>query len=263
MGKMLKNSKGNDNHWISISDMMSGLMMIFLFISISYMINVVKQKDDITAEKEKIKAEKDEIDKIVKTYEEKQKKIINDLKEEFKKDEEKWGAQVDGLSIRFKYNESPEVIATKKRVLFKKGSSSIEPFFKITLDEFSPRYFDILYKYKDDIEEIRVEGHSSSEGLKDSTEDPYYYNMGLSQKRTREVLNYILNLKKLSDKKEWIKDNLTANGLSSSKLIFKEDNAEDMERSRRVEFRVKTNAEKRIMEIIEKMKKNETPGLSK
>ena len=42
-----KDSSEDGDHWISISDMMSGLMMVFLFIAISYMINVVREKDKI------------------------------------------------------------------------------------------------------------------------------------------------------------------------------------------------------------------------
>lgn len=248
MNEFSKKPADSGHHWISISDMMSGLMMVFLFIAVSYMINVIKQKDDISAKKEKV-------DEIVRTYEEKQKNILNDLKKEFEKDEAAWGAKVqDDLSIRFSINEDPAVIQAKQKVFFKVGSHIIERDFKVILNDFSPRYFKILDKYRDVIEEIRIEGHSSSEGLKDSLEEPYIYNMGLSQARTREVLKYILNLEQISDKRDWIKERLTANGLSSSKVIPKDNGEEDKEKSRRVEFRVKTNAETQIMKIIEELK---------
>ena len=249
MNEFSKKPADSGHHWISISDMMSGLMMVFLFIAVSYMINVIKQKDDISAKKEKV-------DEIVRTYEEKQKNILNDLKKEFEKDEAEWGAKVqDDLSIRFSINEDPALIQARQKVFFKVGNSLIEKDFKVILNDFSPRYFKIMDKYRDVIEEIRIEGHSSSEGLKDSLEEPYIYNMGLSQARTREVLKYILNLKQISDKRdwEWIKEKLTANGLSSSKPLPDKEN-EDKEKSRRVEFRVKTNAETQIMKIIEELK---------
>lgn len=248
MNEFSKKPADSGHHWISISDMMSGLMMVFLFIAVSYMINVIKQKDDISAKKEKV-------DEIVRTYEEKQKNILNDLKKEFEKDEAEWGAKVqDDLSIRFSINEDPALIQARQKVFFKVGNSLIEKDFKVILNDFSPRYFKILDKYRDVIEEIRIEGHSSSEGLKDSLEEPYIYNMGLSQARTREVLKYILNLKQISDKRDWIKEKLTANGLSSSKFLLKENGEEDQVKSRRVEFRVKTNAETQIMKIIEELK---------
>ncbi len=43
---------------------------------------------------------------------------------------------------------------------------------------------------------------------------------------------------------------LTSNGLSSSKLILNIDSTENRTASRRVEFRVKTNAEQSLIEII-------------
>ena len=46
---------------------------------------------------------------------------------------------------------------------------------------------------------------------------------------------------------------ITANGLSSSHLVT-ENGIEDKEKSRRVEFRTKTAAERKVVEIIEEMK---------
>ena len=46
---------------------------------------------------------------------------------------------------------------------------------------------------------------------------------------------------------------VTANGLSSSHLIKNNEGIEDKQKSRRVEFRTKTNAEKKVVEIIERM----------
>ena len=59
---------------------------------------------------------------------------------------------------------------------------------------------------------------------------------------------YVLNNKELNSK-EWAKTKLTANGLSSSKPILK-NGIEDKEKSRRVEFRVRTNAESRMVKIL-------------
>tara|TARA_B100000989_G_C19264600_1_gene353603 strand:- start:308 stop:496 length:189 start_codon:yes stop_codon:yes gene_type:complete len=48
----------------------------------------------------------------------------------------------------------------------------------------------------------------------------------------------------------WVRMNLTANGLSSSKPFVEKSGKENQELSRRVEFRVKTNAESKINEIL-------------
>jgi outer membrane protein OmpA-like peptidoglycan-associated protein len=225
-------SKGEDGkHWISISDMMSGLMMVFLFIAISYMINVTKEKDKIK--------------EIAVTYNRLQNDLHDDLFSEFKDSLESWSASIDRqtLSVRF---ESPEV-------LFSGGSYQLQDKFKVILNDFFPRYINILSndKYKNDIDEIRIEGHTSSDWTtKCSPEIAYFNNMNLSQNRTRSVLEYVLTLPNLDGDKDWIRKNLTANGLSSSKLILNPNGDEDKFLSRRVEFRVKTNAEKRIVKII-------------
>ena len=110
----------------------------------------------------------------------------------------------------------------------------------------------------DDIAEIRIEGHTSSEWqVGTSPEAAYIRNMELSQGRTRSVLEYALQIPSIQQNQkihDWLTRYLTANGLSSSKLIAYPDGRENRKESRRVEFRVRTNAEKRIVEIINRGK---------
>ena len=98
-------AQDTEEHWISISDMMAGLMVIFLFIAISYMLHV--------------QADKERIEKIAVTYEELQADLYEDLENEFKKDLDDWNAVLNkqNLSIRFK---EPEV-------LFAQGKSGSSP----------------------------------------------------------------------------------------------------------------------------------------
>ena len=233
-----------EEHWISISDMMAGLMVIFLFIAISYMLHV--------------QAEQERIEQIAVTYEKLQSDLYTDLEEEFKDDLNKWNAVLkeQTLSIRFK---EPEV-------LFELGSAEVRLAFQKILKDFFPRYIRILMESKDsngkpkyinDIAEIRIEGHTSSEWKEDTSPDEAYIeNMKLSQGRTRSVLKYVLQIPSIGQNQEirdWLKLHLTANGLSSSKLITSKG-IENKKESRRVEFRVRTNAEKRIVEIINRGK---------
>jgi len=225
-----KDSSEDGNHWISISDMMSGLMMVFLFIAISYMINVVREKDKIK--------------EIAITYNKLQTELYQALDSAFRDKLDEWEAEIDRQTLSITFN-SPDV-------LFERDSYYIRPKFRTILDEFFPTYIQILSsdKYREDIEEIRIEGHTSSEAAALSIDEAYFYNMRLSQDRTRSVLEYVLNLPQVDNNKSWIREHLTANGLSSSKLIFDDFGKENRFRSRRVEFRVRTNAEKRIVKII-------------
>ena len=225
-----------ESEWVSISDLMSVLMIIFLFIAISYMHNVQQNQLNVK--------------KVAVAYQELQTDLYLDLWEEFKEDLPNWKAVIekDTLTVRF---EEPEV-------LFSIGSSELSDKFKLILEDFFPRYLRIISsdKYKKNIEEIRIEGHTSSEWNGESQEmEAYFNNMRLSQNRTRSVLKYCLSLVNDPQTLEWSKQFITANGLASSHLIKDKGGAEDKQKSRRVEFRTKTNAEKKVVEIIKRMEK--------
>ena len=220
-----------ESQWLPISDLMSVLMMVFLLIAVSYML--------------KVYLEKEKIQEVAVTYNKLQNKLYDDLNLEFEEDLKRWNAEIDkaSLSVRFK---SPDI-------LFNMGSASLKPEFKNILADFFPRFIAILHKddYRNDIDEIRIEGHTSSYWRAETTEDKaYIYNMKLSQNRTRNVLEYVLRNESNENLAKWIRLNVTANGLSSSKLIYNDDGTQNRELSRRVEFRVKTNAEKRIAKIL-------------
>ena len=241
--------KHHDNeegeHWLSVSDMMSGLMVIFLFIAISYMMKVNEEKNNI-------QIKKDKAEKVAKDYNSNKYLLPFYLKEVFKDDLKKWNAEVDEDSLSFRFN-SPEV-------LFDPGKADIKPQFKAILDDFFPRYVNVLMDkdFKDKIIEIRIEGHTSSDWAGDTSEASYFKNMALSQERTRATLEYCLSLPQISENREWIKHILTANGLSSSKLKYAEDNkTEDAVHSRRVEFRIITDNEKTIQEMLTILQSNE------
>lgn len=223
-----------ESSWISNADLMSVLMMIFLFISVVYMRSVGIEKERIEA--------------VAVTYKKTQSAIAHDLKQEFSKDLQTWNALVDTntLSIRF---ENPEI-------LFKVGSAEINDHFKSILDDFFPRFLQILTdpKYKNNIAEIRIEGHTSSEWVgESSSHQSYFNNMELSQNRTRNVLVYVLSKINNEALFDWTRGNLTANGLSSSKPIVDANQMENKECSRRVEFRVQTNAEEQIVKILKQV----------
>ncbi len=216
---------------LSLGDLMAGLLLIFVLLLSFVMLDLM--------EKEKRQLE------IAETYESLREDLYLDLKREFEKDLVRWKAVLDRdkLSVRFR----------EPKVLFAQGKAEVQLAFKEILDAFFPRYIGILKrpKYVNDIAEIRIEGHTSSEWSEEvSPEEAYILNMELSQDRTRSVLQYVLQIPKIGGNGDWLKQYLTANGLSSSKLIANPDGTQNSEESRRVEFRVRTNAEKQLDKII-------------
>ncbi len=219
-----------EDHWIPLSDLMTGLMMFFMLLAVSYML--------------KVEADARKVRQIAVLYDQLRTDLYNDLEAEFKGDLDRWGAELDrDLTVRFK---EPDV-------LFDTGSSAIKPRFRRILDDFFPRYVAILRsdKYRDSIQEIRIEGHTSSAWANQSSaDDAYFRNMELSQTRTRSTLQYVLALPTVQTESSWLRHFLTANGLSSSKPIVDRDGAESSARSQRVEFRVRTDAEAKIANIL-------------
>ncbi len=225
-----KHDEQEESHWLSVADLMAGLMMVFLFIAIALMLNAF--------------SERDKIKKVAVAYQENQVAIYDALKSEFGKDLERWNADIDEDTLTFTF-KAPEV-------LFKSGESAVSEQYKELLFDFFPRYMEVLQPYKDSINEVRIEGHTSSVWSKDCVGTcAYFHNMKLSQGRTRAVLGYVYQLKTSNKYIDWIREHIAAVGLSSSKLILDKNNTEDKAKSRRVSFRVITNSDIQIKRILE------------
>ncbi|WP_372880093.1 hypothetical protein [Psychromonas sp.] len=185
--------------------------------------------------------------------------VINELRQsllvEFKPDLEQWNAELrDDLTFRF----------NEPRTLFSIGDATLTPRFKGILADFFPRYIKVITsdKFRKDITEVRIEGHTSSiwGDLDPNGQQAYFNNMELSQERSKNTLFYVTQLPEAQRHAQWLKSRLTANGLSSSKLVDKNgyflddprsDGRENLRNSQRAEFRVKIDAESKITKIID------------
>ena len=226
----LGQNKTEDDTWISTADMMAGLMMIFLFIAIVYIQNISKYFDAVSDVRDE---------------------ICSDLFQEFNKDIDRWNMTIceGGLLIRFQSDSN-----------FERASSLLSLEFKSLLDSFIPRLMAVIWKYKHEISELRIEGHTDSTIRRDDSKlSGYIYNTELSQDRSRNVLSYALKMPKISsnpDYLSWSFSNVTAHGMSSSELI-KLNRQELYDKSRRVEFRIKTQAESELLDLVTELKLSE------
>ncbi|MBD3807872.1 MAG: hypothetical protein IE880_04045 [Epsilonproteobacteria bacterium] len=200
----------SESNWINIADVMSALMMIFMFISISFLYQLLSEKESYKIELNKA------------------------LHKEFDKDLTKWQALItEDNIIRF---NSP----------FETGRAEVPEAFNELLQDFFPRYIKVLSdaKFKSEIDEIRVEGHTSNGwGSIADTKEVYLKNMHLSQERASNVLSLCYGLDDIFIRSniKWLEANLRANGMASSKPLYIDGSkTEDTERSKRVEFKVLT-----------------------
>jgi outer membrane protein OmpA-like peptidoglycan-associated protein len=159
--------------------------------------------------------------------------LYADLMKEFNKDFTLWDAELlkDGLIFRFK---NPEL-------LFAHGSSDLNPKYKLILNDFFPRYLNILDKYKNQIALVRIEGHTSSVySAANNEKERYAYNKELSSIRANRVFNYILSIDNsvIKDKKDWLSSSLKPYGMAYDDLIYDKNDKENESLSRRVEFKI-------------------------
>lgn len=228
------------NVWLSVSDLMTGLMVIFLFVAIAYICRVQKNQS------------------VIITYVEGKKKLYDKLVKEFEGDTLKWQMAI-GKDLTMKFKEPT--------VLFATGSSELTPRFKEILDEFLPRYLNILLNDSlcSKIREIRIDGHTDDVPMPSLHPDPYIANAMLSQDRALAVIKYFRSMPQFetySDKQKLLLEYwFTANGLSYGKALDADGNfiiysgkPIDRAHSRRVEFRIVTSGE----EIYENSVKRST-----
>ena len=215
---------------LSTADLMAALLMIFILLLVS---TILRIEDEAAVREE-----------IAEDYRSLKVDLYNDLRNEFSNDLDNWGAKIDSnLAIRF---DSP-------RVMFAAGSDNLQPRFREILTDFFPRYLAIMQrnKYVDHIDEVRIEGHTTSSGAyrNQDPEAAYFYNMKLSQDRTRSVLEYVLRTISEAERK-WSKRRITANGMSFSRPLDEADVNALADENRRVEFRIVTDAEAQIDKLL-------------
>lgn len=228
------------NVWLSVSDLMTGLMVIFLFIAIAYISRVQQNQTVLT------------------DYVETKNNLHDKLVKEFAGDTLKWQMSI-GKDLSMKFNNPT--------VLFASGETSLTPQFKQILDEFLPRYFDILLNdsLRSKIQEIRIEGHTDDAPIHRSGYDidPYLGNVKLSQERSLSVLKYFRSMdcfkSYTSEQQKLLEFWITANGLSFGRALDNNGNFttftnEPINRdySRRVEFRIVTSGDEVLENFVKK-----------
>lgn len=259
------------SYWLSYSDMMAALLLIFVLIISFTMLqskrqyeekerellaqqNVIgeqqerldqqqeqldEQKDIVSQQQEQMQTQQEQLDKIIGI----KSALITALRDEF-----------DGSELKVSVDSQTGAITFDASVLFDKGKYEIKDEGKNFLDQFLPRYFSVLLKkdFHQYISEIMIEGHT------DTTAD-YLYNLELSQQRALSVAKYCLDEKSSSipkDQIERLQKIMTANGRSFSNPIYKEDGTIDMDASRRVEFKFRLKDEEMVEEMVRILNEN-------
>lgn len=224
-----RRGSGDESEWLSVSDLMAGLMMVFLCISIVMMRSMMEEREKIRA--------------LAQSYRDNQLAIYQTLMREFEDDLPRWGATIDRDRLIIAFNNSDAMFST--------GATEMNRDAQRVMEDFFPRYIAALKPYRGSIRAIHIEGHTSSEwGASGSSRDNYFNNLRLSQNRSREVLHFVHNLVP-AEEVPGILALVAAVGYSSARPVLRADGSEDPEKSKRVAFRVITNSEAQIHRILE------------
>ncbi|WP_027217171.1 OmpA/MotB family protein [Butyrivibrio fibrisolvens] len=245
--KKKKNGSEEVTYWLSYSDMMAALLLVFVLIISSTMLQAKKQYED---KEKQLQEQQDQLEQqqlIMEIQQEKLDKVIGvrsdlaaALREEF-----------DGSDLKVYVDPSTGAITLDSSILFDVDKYDIKPSGQAFLQDFLPRYVGVLLKpeFNEYISEIIIEGHTDTDG-------DYMHNLELSQQRALSVARLCVmdNSTVLSTKElEKVRPILTANGRSYSDPIYDEFGNVDMAASRRVEFKFRLTDEEMIDEMMQIM----------
>lgn len=195
---------------LSISDIMSGLLLIFILLLSSVLLEMTEQK------------EKNEYTlNMVSDQEKAKRSIISELSGEL----DEFDLEVD---------EKTGIVRIKESLLFEYGKSDVTDRGKGFLKIFIPKYAEILlckHEIEEQIGNIIIEGHTDNIGS-------YNYNLDLSLMRAFSVANYIYSDQ--FDDFEYsqsFQNKLSANGRSYINPLVENDTDEHRQQNRRVEFK--------------------------
>lgn len=227
------------NYDLTISDLMAALVLIFILLLSTQFLEIKKQSA------------------IASEYQDKKQSLVKALRAEFKDDFDRWKAEFDEQTLMIRF---PEEVA------FLPNSAELRPVFKSILNDFFPRYISVLTRpeYIDEIDEIRIEGHTANPGNKFDTWEGYAESINTAQNRANNVLFFVLEpfQRKHGDSSEimnWLRRHIAASAFAFAKPVLRSKDANPLyaesninwDRSRRVEFTIRTRYEEVIKKMIE------------
>lgn len=212
--KLFKQEEEEGRFWPSFTDLLTTILLCFMLIFIIMMVIKSLQIEEM----------KKTLDQIMGVRAE----LVQQLNEEFT--DSAYGIEVD---------ENTGAIIFDTEILFAYDDSELKKDSFAFLDEFVPRYLDVLFEsgYEDYVAEIIIEGHTDRDG-------DYLYNLELAQDRAYSVASYVLSDDfPYKHVQEGLEEQLTVNSKSYTDFRTDEAGNYSAENSRRVEFKFRLKDE--------------------
>jgi endonuclease YncB( thermonuclease family)/outer membrane protein OmpA-like peptidoglycan-associated protein len=171
-----------------------------------------------------------------------QKELVSTLEGEL-------GELVRGLNGRIEAS-GDIVLPNSDEVLFQQGSAEITPGMQAFLEKACQPWIETLAASGIDVDELRIEGHASSDWQGAVTpEAAFLNNLALSQARSQSVLAACLAFEPDPEIKEWARRHLAAVGYSSARPVTDNNGVENASQSRRVVFSVNLSQDRLIEDL--------------
>ncbi len=212
--KLFKQEEEEGRFWPSFTDLLTTILLCFMLIFIIMMVIKSLQIEEM----------KKTLDQIMGV----RAKLVKELRGEFS--DSAYGIEVD---------EKTGAIIFNTEILFAYDDAKLKKDSFAFLDEFVPRYLDVLLEsgYEEYIAEIIIEGHTDRDG-------DYLYNLELAQDRAYSVAAYVLSEQfPYKHIQEELEQKLTVNSKSYSDFRTDEGGNYSADASRRVEFKFRLKDE--------------------
>ena len=281
-----KKSEGNGfNVWRSYSDMMAGVLLLFVLIMCVTLFQAQKSYNESLQERdEKIAMQEqytqelldkqnaiDEKNETLQNQDEQLKSQDEQLAEQQKqlealaaqlKDQQAQIDQIIGVkadviealknefsknNINVDIDAQTGALTLEASVMFDYDQAELTDSGKQALEQILPIYCKVLLQddYKDYLAEIIIDGYTDTDG-------DYSYNLQLSQQRSLAVAQYLIDIQGnfLNDEQsQELEKYLTVNGHSMANPVLDADGNVDKDASRRVEVKFRLKDEEMIDEL--------------
>ncbi len=197
--------------WVTMSDLMLGLSIVFITLFVLAMTGFTQQ----TVHQQKMKMD-----------------VAKEISQELKKH-----------NIDVKIDNMTGDLIIPSTALFEVNSYVLTPAGKDLLSKLAPIYVNTLFKKKElvhDIDSILIQGHTDSQtfaGVK-TVNEQFILNMDLSLKRANSVASYILQTNYDKRNSDAFRKMIVVEGKSFNEPILSGGH-EDYAKSRRVELKIK------------------------
>ena len=284
MRRKKKSENNGFNVWRSYSDMMAGVLLLFVLIMCVTLFQAQKsyneslqERDEKIALQEEYTQElldkqnaldkKDETlqnqDAQLKTQDEKlaeQEQQLAALAAKLKEQESTLNAQQSALDektaqLKDQQAQIDQIIGVKADVMFDYDQAELTDAGKQALEQILPIYCKVLLQddYMKYLAEIIIDGYTDTDG-------DYSYNLQLSQQRSLAVAQYLLDIQGNfldTTQSQNLEKYLTVNGHSMANPVLDANGNVDKDASRRVEVKFRLKDEEMIDELNQLLSSND------